>query len=375
MPSLGGLVALVLVAPSAAAASRGPSWSQLGYDSGRTGWNPTETTLDASNVDELEVAWVRDSVYRGTPVISKGLGYVEGQIFDPASGSDAGALADGPVDTESAAVVRGRVVSTSWDETLSAKDAQTGEMLWAKPFGAQGSSPTVSGGRVFVRSENAVRAVRPTTGAPLWKARLRGQAVSDVSVDGDRALVLVRNGYGPTKLLALDASSGEAIWTRKVAYSSSAHDEAVVADNGIVLASVNYRLSALDANDGSTLWTSDVGCCRHAPALAGDTIFTTTSGASSDKLHAVDAGSGEVLWSTDLQGVSDGVSVANGVVYVASNGLEAFEAATGDQLLDLDVGVPWSVPVVVGGTVYLAIENGPGTPPDTGEGLYAFRLP
>ncbi|MDQ4142714.1 MAG: PQQ-binding-like beta-propeller repeat protein, partial [Actinomycetota bacterium] len=293
-------------------------------------------------------------------------------------GQVVGRLAEGPIDTESAVIVRGVVVSTSWGErTVSGMDAETGERLWAKPFGQQLASPSVAHRKVFIASGNVVRALRPRNGSAAWKTRLDATRLSDVAVaDGHVFIVTAREGAGD-RLVALDADTGAVVWTRKVAYGSTAYNgESVVTADGIVVTSRGYKLTVLDTSDGSTVWTSEVTCCLHRPAVAHRVIYTTTWTADDEGiLHAVDATTGEVLWSTSGTGYSDGVSVANGVVYQASFGLNAFDAATGESLFDLDIGFTWEAPLVVDGTVYLAVENGPHDPPEGGEGLYALRLP
>jgi outer membrane protein assembly factor BamB len=374
---VGALVAVVLLAPPSSASSRAPRWTQLGSDAGRTGSNPAESTLTASNAPDLEVAWVRDS-WRAGPVFAGDSGYVGAGIFDPATGDDLGALDAGPAEDASSALVGGTLVTTAWDDPiLYALDASSGELLWDKPWADAGTSPTVGRGKIFTTANGTIRAIDPA-GRLQWKRRVAPDRAGEPVVSNGRVFVLVAldepSASGTHKLVALHSSTGDIVWKRKVAYSSISI-RWVVASDGMVLTARAGKLVALDAADGSTLWSSDAGCCRHAPALGEGKVFTTQWTPAGNELFALDASSGETLWSKRGSDISDGLTIANGVVYQAAMGLEAYDAATGEELLDLDIGVPWSAPVVWNGSVYLPIENGPHDAPATGEGLYAFRLP
>ena len=374
---VGALVAVVALASPSSASSRAPRWTQLGSDAGRTGSNPAESTLTASNAPDLEVAWVRDS-WRAGPVFSGASGYVGAGIFDPATGGDLGALDAGPAEDASSALVGDVLVTTAWDDPiLYALDASSGELLWDKPWADAGTSPTVARGTIFTTANGTIRAIDPS-GRLEWKKRVAPERAGEPVVSNGRVFVLVSldepSPSATHRLVALDSSDGDIEWKRKVAYSSSSI-RWVVASNGMVLAAKAGKLVALDVVDGSTLWTSEAACCRHAPAIGEGKVLTTEWAASGNELLALDASSGETLWSTPGDDISDGLTIANGVVYQAAMGLEAYDAATGEELLDLDIGVPWSAPVVWNGSVYLPIENGPHDAPASGEGLYAFRLP
>lgn len=377
-PLAGGLLAAVLLAPTAAASSRAPRWTQLASDAGRTGSNPVESTLTASNASDLDVAWVRDS-WRGTPVFGGGAGYIGNESFDPATGDDLGPLEVGPVDESSPALAGKVLLTTSWEDPgLYSVDTSTGKSLWDRPWADAGTSPTVARGTAFTTADGVIRAIDPRSGNLDWKARVASERAGEPVVSDGLAFVLVQlaepGPSGTHKLIALDSATGAVEWKRKVAYNTSSYDWAVAGD-GMVLTAKAGRLTALDTADGSTLWTSDAGCCRHAPAMADGVVYSSEWTEDGNTLSALDASTGEILWATPGTDISDGLTVANGVVYQSAMGLEAYDAATGQNLLDLDIGVPWGAPIVLDGTVYVTIENGPHDPPATGEGLYAFRLP
>ena len=374
-----GTILALTASPALAGLGRASRWTQAGGDSGRSNSNAGERILDASNVSALEIEWVRDSG-RAMPVFSNGRGYAGTEIFDPADGSGIAPLDAPAVDDSSPALLGGRVVATSWDDpSLSAMDADTGNLLWSKPFGDAGSSPAVARNTIFSSANGVLRAVDPASGSVDWKRRVSTGDTSDPVVSG--GLVIVRapldkdGSSSAQRVIALDAAEGDILWKRKTAYATTGYRDSVVAADGMVLTAKGSALAALDLEDGSTLWETDVSCCDHAPAIASGVVYTTQWTSEGGTLHAIDARTGAIIWTTTGTDFSDGVSVANGVVYLAAMGLQAFDASSGEKLLDLDIGVPWHAPVVVDGTVYLAIENGPESPPATGEGLYAFRLP
>jgi outer membrane protein assembly factor BamB len=131
----------------------------------------------------------------------------------------------------------------------------------------------------------------------------------------------------------------------------------VVANGLIYATSYLGRLDAFDANTGTGKWSHDMGTAygNIAPAVAKGVVYA----GSNDGLFAFEAKSGTKLWSTPTGTFGDQFSspvVANGVVYVSSDGgkLFAFNATTGAPLWSVNAGVAFSTPAVAHGVVYIA---------------------
>lgn len=361
-------------------------WLQFQYDPAHTGHNPHENLLNAGNVDELEVVDVLGGTDRSPPVFAGGRGYLPGAIFDPQTGHMIARLEGGYIESEpvSVAVEGDRVFSSSFyiDEerpSLWGASASTGETLWKKAYGHGLFGPLVSRGIVYTSAGGTIRGVDAATGQLLWEQTPRPRSTFStlpMSADG-KVFVLIKSAKywrAPSEwLYAFDALTGEILWRRG---STGMHRAPPVFADGMVLTGRGARLAALDPDDGHTLWRSEAACCEAEIAVADGVVFVSAYNFEpefSSRLRAVDLSTGRILWESPAP-FSAGISVANGLVYLSAAGLAVFDAESGEKLFERHIGWAWHPPVVVDGTVYVAIENGPESPPDLGEGVYVFRL-
>jgi outer membrane protein assembly factor BamB len=116
--------------------------------------------------------------------------------------------------------------------------------------------------------------------------------------------------------------------------------------NGVVYAnSAAGRLDAFDASTGAGKWSFQMSAGNVAgsvisPAEANGVVYDIGGGCNNPNgcttLYAIDASSGIQLWSSSIPPLSATLVVANGIVYVSSNGgnLWAFNASTGVDLWD-----------------------------------------
>ena len=200
---------------------------------------------------------------------------------------------------------------------------------------AGGAGPAVSGDlAVFPFPSGEVQGVFPQGGIPRWSAVISGdrpgQAVGNLSdiggdpvIDGNR--VYVGNFTGVT--VALDAASGERIWT----VGEGATNPVWPAGGSIFMLNDLNQLLRLDAEDGSVIWRValpdfvETGSflrkgrtvyAHYGPVLAGNRLIV----ASSDgQLRSFDPISGALIGSVALPGgAASAPAVANGVLYVVS---------------------------------------------------------
>lgn len=111
-----------------------------------------------------------------------------------------------------------------------------------------------------------------------------------------------------------------------------------------------------------------------APVVTDSQIFVAPPGGT---LVAVDPATGMEIWR--FRGPSDtpvsgAPAVVDGVVYVGTldGNLHALEAATGMERWHLDLGTPFTSPIVVGDTAYVSAGSSQGAYPAVGDGVVLF---
>ena len=215
---------------------------------------------------------------------------------------------------------------------VAALEACSGRVLWETPFRHEDwmgpcGCPLVVGERVFVPAMrgNGLSAFDAATGALLWQTGaeepglerivgglthsrkhdylfLPGFHVEDSGASDDRGTV--------GRLYALESRRGTKVWERSV--GSYNYTTPVVAGNTLLVSDmIEGRLLALDAASGQDLWSLQTGAplqclaprrregpgVSSSPAVGGEVVYL---GASDGCLYAVDSASGAVLSRTNL---------------------------------------------------------------------------
>ena len=321
-------------APPAVALSSPAEWSQFRGGPAKQG-STTPSEITVANVPTLAPAWSADIDYAGTsPAVVDGIVYIgAGEVAPPAlfafpalcAPFDCQPLWRAPLAAgtiSSPAVAGGVVYIADYSGTLYAFDATgaqgcsgvptTCAPLWTASAAGiiSSSSPVVSGGRVFVGSEDdrlyafdAAGATNcgetPRTCQPLWTATTGGDIFSTPAVAGGAVIVGSADGF----VYAYDAA-------------------------GATNCTGTPRTCA-------PLWSAPTGGPVHAsPAVANGVVYI---GSSDGKLYAIDAagttgcsGAPKIcvpLWTTSTLSLGT-PAVANGVVYVGSDdrNVYAFDA-------------------------------------------------
>lgn len=137
-------------------------------------------------------------------------------------------------------------------------------------------------------------------------------------------------GTGKGELLSLDASNAKVLWRAQL--SSEILATPAVADNIVVVKTVDGRVYGLNARDGAKAWVYDRSVPRltlrgsSSPVISNDIVLTASD---SGKLSALSLQSGKLLWETTI-------AVAQGRSQL-------------ERVIDMDVD-----PVVVDDVVYAA---------------------
>lgn len=128
------------------------------------------------------------------------------------------------------------------------------------------------------------------------------------------------------------------------------------------------------AAEGDKVWNTSSG--NNPPIISGDYIYTTEGGyANNSKLYKIDKNTGDVVWSKDLITATDsdgeyseGLKLVDGTVlvshsYVDTSGnhaygeIEAYNADTGNQTANIDVGGEPRNPMIYKGSLFVMNKN------------------
>lgn len=303
-------------------------------------WGKQFYAIDAATG---EIRWHQEIGHRfgsSSPVVADGTVYV-------------GTNGDGPL------VVSGPEDDEDFEAcAFLALDADTGEIQWQyREFGEKeniDSSPAVAGDRVYFGGESAVYALDTDTGEESWTRNISthpdsSPAVVDgvvyygAPIDGDSET--------PAQVWALNAASGETLWTAGID-DVSLRTSPAVADGTVYVAASSQRvcygagggesecsgvtrgqLYALDAATGDRDWTAPIKTdTRSSPAVADGVIYVGCR----DGISAVTT-AGESAWRVSFESsredppyVKSSPAVADGHVFIGTSDgrLRAIRSAT-----------------------------------------------
>jgi outer membrane protein assembly factor BamB len=168
------------------------------------------------------------------------------------------------------------------------------KLAWKVPsaaqstYGAYSSSPVVSGGIVYMQDlESNVAAFDLETGELIWETKMEepDQGPNGVTVEEGKVF-----GATPTKAFALDAASGEELWSTTLTVKpKEAIDMSPGVHDGLVYVSTvpTDVTSAYNAGIAGVLWALDAKTGKKAWHF--DTV---PKGLWSKKHHAINAGGG-----------------------------------------------------------------------------------
>lgn len=198
--------------------------------------------------------------------------------------------------------------------SIYALRASDGAILWRYATGGDNiwSSPAVSGGVVYVASDDEVYALRASDGTPLWRYRTSACGGAFMGAAPAVAGGVVYAGSASRYLYALDAGSGKPLSRYDVGAPINATP--VVAGGIVYAGEMSASLTALRAGDGAVLWRFTAGATiRGSPVVAGNVVYV---GSQDGEVYALDAGSGTVRWRRATAGTPYGLLLAGGALYV-----------------------------------------------------------
>lgn len=223
------------------------------------------------------------------------------------------------------------------------------------------ATPVVSGGRVFVGSQDgSFYALDLTTGAPVWTFKADGPIIAPAAVLGER--VFVGDTYG--LVYALSVADGKELWRFETEGKIEGGINTLEREgepSRVFVGSHDYFVYCLDAADGKELWKAETGNYVVAtPSLvrSGDGRIDLTFGGCDGLLHILPAdGKGGKREIEIGAYVANSSAVRDGLAYIANNGGEAMaiDIASGETAWKTATGNEFTASPAVDEThVYVA---------------------
>lgn len=320
-----------LATGDAAPGSVSGAWPEFAHDSGNTGYAP-----DLTGPTDPATAWR----------------YATCDPMDEAAPT----VADGTV-----------YVANTQRPSVYAFDAATGDIEWTVEEGGSQTAPAVTDDAVYV-SGRSVLALDRADGSVRWRYDGDEQypsASAATIVDG---VVYAGGGIRDGTLYALDARSGEAVWTADTG-GESLQDPPAVAGGRVYITDFDGRLRSFDAASGGdrrTL-TEEGERVLQPPVVADGTVYAAFDGGAVRAL----APDGTRRWTATVgdTGVDAVPVVGDGAVHLVDDGgIVTLEAQDGSEQWRRDVGEPLGTPVRGGETLYVGVAgtHGDGTEGPTG---------
>lgn len=171
--------------------------------------------------------------------------------------------------------------------------------------------PVVANGTVYATNyDDDVHAVDAETGEHRWWVTV--PVDSRVAVAGNRLFVV-----SDESLRALDTKDGETVWTTELAAEPGIFSTEIQVTEDTVFVYGGLFLSAFDVKTGKRRWKFSTGLeTEGCPAIADGVVYV---GSDDTYVYALEAATGERQWryKTD-DSVSCDTPVADGVVYAGS---------------------------------------------------------
>jgi outer membrane protein assembly factor BamB len=281
-------------------------------------------SVDAASGELRWQAHLGEYVLGSSPAVVDGSVYVAGGFglysFEAETGKERWKLPIQYAAQSSPTVSGGMVYVASQDGRLYGVDTQTGQQQWS--YNAEGlifSSPAASGPLVYIGTDDGqIHAVSAESGNRVWKAKIGGTIFASPAISGNTLIV---TGHGGS-VVALDTSNGSVIWTNGGVSGASS---AAIVGNKVIVGGDDGGIHALSLDSGDSIWLYPTGSkVTSSPVVVGNVVYA----ASGFNLYSIDLESGSGIWrfsATDT--IEASPSIANSQIYIGS--LDGFLYAIG----------------------------------------------
>jgi outer membrane protein assembly factor BamB len=233
-----------------------PPVASPGYDA-TTAYIPLKAHLVAVNLDRGTIRWRLEVATALTPASGEGL------------------------------------VFTVSDQTIEARDAQTGAPRWQTPLPGGAAVPLFydTGWLLASTTSGDLVALRASDGMPLWRRQLG----SPLSGSPGPALDRLYLALDDNRLVSVLLNSGETVWERRL----PARVTTILAlDDQLVVGTASKHIMSISLSSGRQRWDWPLGGdVSGAPTADDERIYFA---ARDNLLRAVDRGSGNLRWKANL---------------------------------------------------------------------------
>ena len=365
------------------------AWGQFHGDAGRSGVAPQEVA------PPLTVAWTAhlgDALNLGGPAISGDTVIVGLQredapggalvALDAVTGAERWRLPVANSIKRTPAVADGLAIACTVSGELIAADLNTGEVQWRYQLGDPSScwiytAPVVVDGVVCLGEAFHFAGVDLSTGEARWVRNDFGQLAEFINMSSpaaDGGKVFASFFWQQTNFAALDATTGETIWSHDEGNRRAALGGAVAAHGRVYVSRVHMRLECLDADTGELYWRTRLGSVfsQASPCVTPDTVYAV---GGLGKVQALDADTGEPRWQWQavdalletapyMRRTPNTVAspvLAGRFLYVPSNcgRLTALDVEVGEAVWQHEFGAPLpGAPAASGNTLFVPAADG-----------------
>lgn len=354
------------------------------YFSGEDNAEPPAPLVEFETTADIDNRWTRsigngsDEQYlKMTPAIAGERIYAAARNGDvTALALDSGRVAwshdtDEPLASATGAA-DGLVLVGSSNGKVMALDADSGEPLWKQNVSSEVlAAPQVADGVVVVRTvDGKLTGLSADSGDQLW---VYDRSVPALSLRGTSSPVIhngvILAGFDAGRLLALELSTGKALWETRVAMGSGGSDlermvdidaRPVIRNDIVYVATYQGRVAAISVNGGRMLWNRDVASYAGLDVDEANVYVTADNG----HVWALEQISGASAWrQEDLQARATTAPVVLGP-YVAVGGVEGhvhwMDRDSGEFVARtrIDESPLLAAPVSDGETVYFYSSDG-----------------
>ena len=252
-------------------------------------------------------------------------------------------------------------------------DMESREVIWrhASPIPIF-SSPAVAGGRVYIGegyhqdSNCSLRCLDAKTGEPIWSFQTASHVESTPFISQGKLYFTA----GADGVYCIDALEGQEIWH----YAGIHADMSPVEHNGKVYFGTgygNYRIYAVDAQTGNEIWSKEMPYPVWGSPSAYENLvffglgrgnFSDSAAIPAGKVVALNEESGDIVWEHEAEdAVLTAIAIQNGYVTFGSRDgyVYCLRAMDGEHHWQTRLGNPVvSSPAVTPDTVYAATKNG-----------------
>ena len=192
------------------------------------------------------------------------------------------------------------VIAADADGWVRAYAKIDGSLDWERNLGDGAgvkASPVLAGGFVIIADDQGrIAALNPANGSPAWSATVGAPVLATAASDGEALFVSTTRG----RLVALRVNDGGPLWTFDAGEQSPYLAAPAVSAGQVVFGASDGVVRAVDASSGELLWSREVeAAVTAAPLVAANVVYV---GTMRSKLIALDRATGAHLWEHELDG-------------------------------------------------------------------------